>query len=69
MIGLCGSLGLATTAEGVETNEQLEILRAEQCNEVQGHLFSAPRSPGEIPILLKSFANIRSAAAKRNSRL
>jgi diguanylate cyclase (GGDEF)-like protein len=47
------SLGMATTAEGVETIEQLERVRSEGCTEVQGFLFSAPRPAGEIPDLLR----------------
>ena len=31
---------MITTAEGVETKEQLDILRAEGCTQVQGYLFS-----------------------------
>ena len=41
------SLGMATTAEGVETAEQLEIVRAEGCTEMQGFLFS-PAVPARI---------------------
>ncbi|WP_246174995.1 bifunctional diguanylate cyclase/phosphodiesterase [Bradyrhizobium paxllaeri] len=36
------SLGKTTTAEGVETEEQLAILRAEACAEMQGYYFSRP---------------------------
>jgi diguanylate cyclase (GGDEF)-like protein/PAS domain S-box-containing protein len=39
---LGSSLGLATTAEGVETREQFDAVRAEGCTEVQGYLFSPP---------------------------
>jgi diguanylate cyclase (GGDEF)-like protein/PAS domain S-box-containing protein len=42
------SLGMATTAEGVETLEQLDCLRKEGCTEAQGYLFSAPRPAREI---------------------
>ncbi|MEY4501707.1 MAG: hypothetical protein RIS52_1597 [Pseudomonadota bacterium] len=38
--GLASSLGMVTTAEGVENSEQLERLRAEGCTQVQGFLFS-----------------------------
>jgi diguanylate cyclase (GGDEF)-like protein/PAS domain S-box-containing protein len=40
--GLGRSLGVTTTAEGVETEAQLEQVRAEGCSEVQGYLFSRP---------------------------
>jgi diguanylate cyclase (GGDEF)-like protein/PAS domain S-box-containing protein len=50
--GLGASLGIATTAEGVETPEQLESLRAEGCTEVQGFLFSPPRPAGELSALM-----------------
>jgi EAL domain-containing protein (putative c-di-GMP-specific phosphodiesterase class I) len=42
------SLGMETTAEGVETEHQLEIVRAEGCTEMQGFYFSPPRPVGEI---------------------
>jgi predicted signal transduction protein with EAL and GGDEF domain len=41
------SLNIATTAEGVETMDQLDRLRAEGCNEVQGYLFSAAKPASE----------------------
>ena len=44
--GLGRSLNITTTAEGVETVDQLAWLRAEGCNEVQGFLFSAARPAG-----------------------
>jgi len=50
--GLGTSLGISTTAEGMETHEQLERLQAEGCTEAQGFLFSPPRPAAEIPMLL-----------------
>jgi diguanylate cyclase (GGDEF)-like protein/PAS domain S-box-containing protein len=50
---LASSLGMVTIAEGVETNEQLEILRIEGCTQVQGFLLSAPTSAREIVKLLR----------------
>src|SRR4030088_1920196 len=50
--GLCRSLNITTTAEGVETIDQLDWLRAEGCNEVQGFLFSGARAAAEIKELL-----------------
>ena len=42
------SLGMSTTAEGVETTDQLEIVRAEGCTQVQGYLYSPPMPAHEI---------------------
>jgi diguanylate cyclase (GGDEF)-like protein/PAS domain S-box-containing protein len=50
--GLGASLGISTTAEGVETRAQLDRLRAEGCTEAQGFLFSAPRPAADITGLL-----------------
>lgn len=41
--GLCESLNIPTTAEGVETEAQLQWLRAERCNSVQGYLLGRPK--------------------------
>ena len=41
--GLGKGLGIATTAEGVETIEQLHKVRNEGCTAVQGYYFSAPQ--------------------------
>jgi EAL domain-containing protein (putative c-di-GMP-specific phosphodiesterase class I) len=51
VVGLGSSLGVATTAEGVETQEQLDCLRIEGCTEVQGFLISR-RPAGEIQSIL-----------------
>lgn len=52
VVGLGSSLHMRTTAEGVETSEQLKILVEEGCDEVQGYLFSPPRPAGEVRQLL-----------------
>jgi hypothetical protein len=45
---LGASLGTATTAEGVETEDQLERVRAEGCTEMQGYYICQPGSAEEI---------------------
>jgi diguanylate cyclase (GGDEF)-like protein len=46
--GLGKGLGIATTAEGVETLDQLRHVRAEGCTEVQGYFFSEPQSVADL---------------------
>jgi diguanylate cyclase (GGDEF)-like protein len=46
------SLGMLTTAEGVETREQFERLKLEGCTEAQGYLFSAPLPAAEVARLV-----------------
>ena len=53
VVGLGRSLGIDTTAEGVETKDQLTYLRIEGCSEAQGFYYSKPRPQDEIPWLLK----------------
>jgi diguanylate cyclase (GGDEF)-like protein/PAS domain S-box-containing protein len=61
--GLGRSLNITTTAEGVETMDQLDWLRAEGCNEVQGFLFSAAKPAAEVEALLLKFGQRASQAA------
>ena len=52
IVTLGHSLGLKVVAEGVETLEQLELLREYHCDEIQGYLFSRPVPLSELPPLL-----------------
>jgi len=54
VVGLGSSLGITTTAEGVETKDQLASLKTEGCDEFQGFLYSQPKSGAEIEALLRS---------------
>jgi diguanylate cyclase (GGDEF)-like protein len=54
VIAMGSGLGIATTAEGVETAEQFKQLKLEGCTEVQGYLFSPPRPATEVTGLLAS---------------
>ena len=40
--GFAHSMGLKVVAEGVETEEQLDILKEKGCDFVQGYFFSKP---------------------------
>ena len=50
--GMCQSLGMVSTAEGVETETQLAALAREDCTEVQGYLFSKPVPAAQVAALL-----------------
>ena len=52
IIGLSRALRMEVIAEGIETAEQMQILYAEGCREMQGYLFSKPRPAGDLPKLL-----------------
>jgi EAL domain-containing protein (putative c-di-GMP-specific phosphodiesterase class I) len=60
--GLGHSLSIKTTAEGVETLEQLDRLREEGCTEVQGYLFSRPRPASELPALIERLKQVGAKA-------
>ncbi len=47
IVALATSLGMTTTAEGTETREEFEIIRALGCLQVQGYLFGRPMTPEE----------------------
>lgn len=54
IISMGRSLGLRVVAEGVETEEELAFLQAQQCEEAQGYYFSRPVPAGEFAKLLET---------------
>jgi diguanylate cyclase (GGDEF)-like protein len=66
MIGLGHSLGMTTTAEGVETEAQLSMIRDQGCTEVQGFLLSAPLPATAVSELLSRFGTKGAADAMRS---
>jgi diguanylate cyclase (GGDEF)-like protein/PAS domain S-box-containing protein len=65
VIGMARSLKLRVVAEGVETLEELEFLRAHQCNEAQGYYFSRPVLPQQFARLLRTGIREPSVVAHR----
>jgi len=57
VIGLAKALGIVTVAEGVETEEQVELLRSLNCDLAQGFYFSHPQPPDVIDELLEADGN------------
>ncbi|QAU42824.1 diguanylate cyclase [Bradyrhizobium guangdongense] len=62
VVNLASARRMATTAEGVETEEQQRLLRALGCTEMQGYLFSAAKPADKV---LELFALHRSRLAQR----
>lgn len=54
--GLGRSLGIAVTAEGVETDAQLGHILAEGCDAAQGYLFGRPVEAAQVPDVVQRFA-------------
>jgi diguanylate cyclase (GGDEF)-like protein/PAS domain S-box-containing protein len=52
VVALSKSLGITTVAEGIETKEQLECVRAEGCDEAQGFYVGRPVTASEVTTLL-----------------
>jgi len=62
VVGLGRSLGIVTTAEGVETWDQLEVLRTEGCTDAQGYLFSRPQNAAGLREFLVSDGQVKAVA-------
>lgn len=58
IVGLVQALGMATTAEGVESVEQRRIVESLRCNEMQGFLFSPAKPLGELGSILAPWAEV-----------
>jgi EAL domain-containing protein (putative c-di-GMP-specific phosphodiesterase class I) len=62
-ISIAGNMNMTTTAEGVETEEQLATIRALGCTEMQGYLFSRPMRGAEVAELFQTRADAATKAA------
>jgi EAL domain-containing protein (putative c-di-GMP-specific phosphodiesterase class I) len=65
IINLAANLRISVTAEGVETEAQLDFLADAGCNEVQGYLISMPVPANELPGLIALLSNQDFKAAMR----
>jgi diguanylate cyclase (GGDEF)-like protein len=59
---LAQSLGITTVAEGIETVEQLQMVKADRCQEAQGYLFAKPMPEPKVVEFLATRGIIASAA-------
>jgi diguanylate cyclase (GGDEF)-like protein/PAS domain S-box-containing protein len=65
IIALAHSLNQKVVAEGVETEAQLRFLRAKNCDEMQGYLFSRPLEAGAFADLLREGRRLSAPANRR----
>jgi diguanylate cyclase (GGDEF)-like protein len=49
LISLVHSFGMTVIAEGIETLDQVERLKAAECDMIQGYFYSRPLAPEQIP--------------------
>jgi diguanylate cyclase (GGDEF)-like protein/PAS domain S-box-containing protein len=63
VVNIAAAGNMTTTAEGVETSEQKEMLRALGCTEMQGYLFSAAKPGPEVRRLFGPRAEMTAAVA------
>jgi len=68
VVNIAAERDMTTTAEGVETAQQREILHSLGCSEIQGYLFSAPKPPADIRDLLFSHHPTPVATPARRER-
>jgi|GEM_PF-985428 len=61
VIALAHRIGLRVVAEGVETAEQLEKLREQDCDEIQGYYFSRPLPADEFARMLETGKHLSAA--------
>jgi diguanylate cyclase (GGDEF)-like protein/PAS domain S-box-containing protein len=64
MVGLASDLNMQTTAEGVETTEELQLVRSLGCSLVQGYIFGKPMTPEDAMQLAA-----KGSASRPNSHL
>jgi diguanylate cyclase (GGDEF)-like protein/PAS domain S-box-containing protein len=63
VVNIAAARHMTTTAEGVETSEQKEILRALGCTEMQGYLFSAAKPGPEVRLMFGTRRETTTAVA------
>ncbi len=68
ILSMARGLDLRVVAEGVETEQQLDFLRARGCDELQGFLFSPPLPAPEVDAWLQELAQAQSMLAARGPR-
>jgi diguanylate cyclase (GGDEF)-like protein/PAS domain S-box-containing protein len=68
IIAMAHSLGLKVVAEGVETEGQVDLLAANECDQIQGFHFSPPTEAEAVRIMLREGAGLARGGLRRGAR-
>ncbi|WP_294111968.1 EAL domain-containing protein [Sphingomonas sp.] len=68
IVALAGSLGMETTAEGVETQDEIELIRTLGCSHIQGYVYGTPARAEQVAQLLEEGAGFAKPLGYRMSR-
>jgi diguanylate cyclase (GGDEF)-like protein len=68
IVSLAEALNMDTTAEGVETHDELELIRLLGCSHVQGYIYSKPISAEAVVVMLNNAASEVKASGHNTSR-
>ena len=68
IVSLAEALHMDTTAEGVETHDELELIRSLGCSHVQGYIYSKPISASAVMVMLQNATNEVTANGHNTSR-
>ncbi|MEQ8309348.1 MAG: EAL domain-containing protein [Sphingopyxis sp.] len=68
IVGLAGALGMETTAEGVETHDDLALIRGLGCSHVQGYIYGQPMELAEVLALLRAAGGRVEAKGYKSAR-
>ena len=72
IVSLARAFGMGTVAEGVETAEQLDILRLSGCDQAQGYLLARPNPAADVPAVIgrqrEASARVIADEARNTSR-
>jgi diguanylate cyclase (GGDEF)-like protein len=69
ILAMSGRLNLIVTAEGVETEEQLAMIRRQRCTEVQGYLLGKPMPPSQVPSFVQASTYVAASRQRAEREL
>src|SRR3546814_3811045 len=68
IVGLASALDMETTAEGVETHDDLALVRGLGCSHVQGYIYGRPMDLAEVLVLLREGGGRAEAQGFKSTR-